>query len=303
MKQSTRGTFNAAYMSMSGNNWLAKNPYLSTFLVGLAILLVIAFAYFGGLNVGTGQGQFHADFAYRNQCDICNRLLLSINETSGISSQERANCYAGQPDWCALAAQYRSTIASERSTWAAWFMVVLTIIGVWLLYVTLKETRRVATDTAKGIIEQNRPWISIEPSVRTKPSYYKKTWSCAVSLKVTNHGNWPATHVHKRFLIINSDANLLEEMRALKVSLQTSTNQPDESRIIFPREFHEDVGIELRSNAPESTRSFPVVYGSSFKIIAGGATKCTVGAGYLSKESLADDANWIFVDMGWESTD
>lgn len=117
---------------MDRSDWLARGPAVALVLA----LCLPAVPVVGTLldNPNAYQGSNYRD--YEARCAEC--LALASDE----EDSHQLYCEPEQPDWCNLAAQYRSAAAAESSRSAAWTVALLTLIGVWLLYLTLRTTQQ-----------------------------------------------------------------------------------------------------------------------------------------------------------------
>ena len=190
---------------MFGNGWLARGPYIALFLM----LCIPAVPVIGTIrdNPDAPQGSDYRD--YEALCADC--LALASGEEGGQSEERRQYCKGEQPDWCNLAAQYRSAAAAESGRYAAWFAAFLTLLGVWLLYRTLRATQetlaqatqandqaRLATEAARDATIATRKIGNAQTRAYIcafgcgNPPLYALYKSFGVEIEIRNFGQTPA---------------------------------------------------------------------------------------------------------------
>ena len=132
---------------MSGSDWLVRGPILA---LALALCLP-AVPVIGTLldNPNKLQGSDYRD--YHARCADC--LAFASGELDGQANGQQRYCQPEQPNWCDLAAQYRSAAATESSRYAAWLAFFAALYGVFLLKETLREAAK-TTRVAQKVGEQ-----------------------------------------------------------------------------------------------------------------------------------------------------
>ncbi len=90
--------------------------------------------------------------------------FLPFTEDARATVEDQATGYAADkadqkaeyPNYCDLAAQYRSAAAAESSKKSAWFVVGLTAVGVFLLFLTLRATNETLDQARLATIAAER---------------------------------------------------------------------------------------------------------------------------------------------------
>lgn len=149
---------------------------------------------------------------YSAECDKADeRYRVLIDDTLPASLNAKEDTDAGQREekareqvahWCDLVAQQSSAeatvFAAKQSLWVTVFtgaMFILTGVGVWLLYDTLRATSRAVDEAEKAtqaILTEQRPWLKIVGFCQNKdiPSIY--------DISIENLGKSPAEEVEVR---------------------------------------------------------------------------------------------------------
>lgn len=134
---------------MAKYDWLVQGP-----IVALVFALCLpAVPVIGTLLDNPNALRGSSSHDYDDRCAQC--LAFASGETEAEPEDWPRYCEPEQPDWCNLAAQYRSAAAAESSRRAAWSAAFLTLFGVCLLYCTLRATQETlgqaieATEQAK----------------------------------------------------------------------------------------------------------------------------------------------------------
>ena len=137
----------------------------------LALALALA-ATIAGLSVGWGlwqqseyewkaqhQSTEHASYA-RNY--IRNRCIGSVIDKIDCATKARDEHRAYQRDEQDLVAQKTSALWTMIMGWAATFGMVLSAVGVYLVWTTFAETRRANEIAREALIVGNRAWLIVD---------------------------------------------------------------------------------------------------------------------------------------------
>jgi hypothetical protein len=183
----------------------------STRLVLFAIALLLV-----AVGVGIGYGLVQtarydesarhqaADYAKRTRESACKGLPVATVQQQRRCLDEKENGqrladYDKQRDYDDLVAQKTSALWTMLTGIGALAGLAMSLIGVWLVYTTFRETKRGA-DAAH---DANRPWIKLEVATEGLLTLNKEGAQLELTLKLTNLGNSPALHVNA-FAVIHA---------------------------------------------------------------------------------------------------
>lgn len=138
---------------------------------------------------------------YQSRCDqsVANGFLplesdvvATARNKISAEAKSHAEYQPDYPDYCDLAAQYRSAAATESSRNSAWIVAFLTLIGVFFLWRTVVYTKRILEETKEIGLSQTKAYLSIsELSIGTAENGGAINFTAICD----NSGNSPATKI------------------------------------------------------------------------------------------------------------
>ncbi|MGB7655423.1 MAG: hypothetical protein WBL74_08070 [Novosphingobium sp.] len=187
---------------MSDSN---RNERYSDWLVRAAFAVLILITAAGGLYGLSKQVSYeqtaenHAQEYTRNAGEKANQACLTLprsQQSQCLVDTKREQDDQGRDkhrEYDDLVAQQTSALWTKIMGLAAITGMILSVVGVWLIYATFQETRA-ANDIAK---DDQRPWIDIE-IVDVSMSSSTETFDLTANIRIANRGQSPALNVESR---------------------------------------------------------------------------------------------------------
>jgi len=144
---------------------------LAVWFYGLITVLALMALYAAHTSYFSNEYESAKADYYQSRCDqsatsgfipLESDVIAATRENEAAKAAGKGEQEPDYPNYCDLAAQYRSATAAEASRDAAWFVGFLTIIGVLLLWRTLVQTRKAvagtedATRAAQAAVDETR---------------------------------------------------------------------------------------------------------------------------------------------------
>lgn len=184
---------------MSRSNWL-KHPQAR--LVGGLIVAIFA----GGVILGYGHSE-SAEYerqANAKRSEYARYTSEKVTKTClGLVGAERAGCFYDAANAQAeyeynqadLIAQRQSALWGYIMAFAAVIGMVLSAVGVWLVWTTFRATKEANEISQTAFDYQFRPWIKLEPSFGRLVFENNSDLRVKGYIKCENMGQFPATGV------------------------------------------------------------------------------------------------------------